>query len=313
MLSEWIHVFPNEWGVEGPAIIGAYGLGFQGWDVSYLFQNGDNAGFSRQLGGNAWDVMAPQILGVFPAVSRQVLRGDVKESEVVAVRNVHVPSLFEGRLGFDDKVVQGYDDKELDSSKVPARALAAARCTIKFTDEWRETPVFDLKPHEEDGVIVSSTRQLRWKEAERGGSGGYFTINTDGTKAVIGFAQGQTCQFGEITITPQSRFAAVYVTAPERDGTVARSKRLLVTAMARARNSGMKLSPAGDELLEKGKGPVLMEPVKASFKLQRPGQATVFLLDHDGRLTEKMLPVIDGAFTLDGARDRTPYYLIRYE
>ncbi len=25
MLSEWIHVFPNEWGVEGPAIIGAYG------------------------------------------------------------------------------------------------------------------------------------------------------------------------------------------------------------------------------------------------------------------------------------------------
>ncbi|MEE8451962.1 MAG: hypothetical protein V3R99_08605, partial [Thermoguttaceae bacterium] len=37
MLSEWIHVTPNEWGVEGPAVIGAYAMGLQGWDVSFLF------------------------------------------------------------------------------------------------------------------------------------------------------------------------------------------------------------------------------------------------------------------------------------
>jgi len=30
MLSEWIHVFPNEYGVEGPAILGAYGFGLNG-------------------------------------------------------------------------------------------------------------------------------------------------------------------------------------------------------------------------------------------------------------------------------------------
>ena len=29
-LSEWAHVLPNEWQAEGPAIIGAYGLGLQG-------------------------------------------------------------------------------------------------------------------------------------------------------------------------------------------------------------------------------------------------------------------------------------------
>lgn len=37
-LSEWIHVLPNEWGVEGPAIIGAYGMGLNGWDVSFMLQ-----------------------------------------------------------------------------------------------------------------------------------------------------------------------------------------------------------------------------------------------------------------------------------
>lgn len=307
MLSEWIHVFPNEWGVEGPALVGAYGMGLQGWDVSYLFQNGDNAVFSKQLGGSAWDVMAPQILGAFPAIARQVLRGDVQESEVVAVRNVHVSSLFQGRLGFDDKIKQGYDDKELDSSAVPARALAVARCTIKFTERFEETPSFNLKPFQQDGFIVSSTKQLRWKEGT-GKAGGFFTMDTVGTKAVVGFAQDQTCQLGEVTITPQSRFAAIYISAPEKDGKIGTSRRLLVTALARSRNTGMKFSVSGDELLDKGKGPVLMEPVKAVLALAGRRVSSVLLLDHDGRRSEKTVPVTNGQFTLDGARDQTPYY-----
>ncbi|MBI5799730.1 MAG: beta-galactosidase [Verrucomicrobia bacterium] len=312
MLSEWIHVVPNEWGVEGPAIIGAYGMGLQGWDVSYLFQNGDSAAFSKQLGGSAWDAMAPQILGAFPAIARQVLRGDVKQSGLVAVRNVHVPSLFEGRLGFEDKVAQGYDDKELDSSAVPARALAAARCTVKFTERFEETSLFNLQPFEQDGFIVSSTKQLRWKE--RGGTTtGYFTMNTDGTKAVVGFAQGQACQLGEVIITPESRFAAIYVSAPEKEGKVSTSRRLLITALARARNTGMKFNVSGDDLLGRGQGPVLMEPVKATITLAGRRVASVRLLDHDGRRTENFLLVASGRITLDGARDRTPYYELTVE
>ncbi len=313
MLSEWIHVFPNEWGAEGPAIIGAYGMGLQGWDVSYLFQNGDNATFSKQLGGSAWDVAAPQILGTFPAIARQVLRGDVKQSEVVAVRNVHVPSLFEGKLAFEDKVKQGYDDKELDSSAVSAQALAVARCTVKFTGRFEETPAFNLKPFQQDGFIVSSTKQLRWKEGGAGKTKGYFTMDTDGTKAVVGFAQGQTCRLGEVTITSQSRFAIIYVSAPEKDGKVVTSRRLLVTALARARNTGMKFNVSGDELLDKGKGPVLMEPVKATIALAGRRVTSVRLLDHDGRRTEKTVPVAKGEFTLDGARDQTPYYELTIE
>ena len=252
--------------------------------------------------------MAPQILGVFPAVSRQVLRVDVRESEVVAVRHVHMPSLFSGRLGFDDKVAQGYDDKELDSGKVPAQALAAARCVVKFTDAWRDTPAFDLKPYQQDGFIVSSTKQLRWQESGENQAGGFFTLNTDGTKAVVGFASGQACPLGDVTIAPQSRFAAIYVTAPEKDGQVATSQRLLLVAMARARNTGMKFSPAGNELLEKGAGPMLMEPVKATFAIRGRALQQVNLLDHDGVRTGQTLPVTNGQFVIDGAADKTPYY-----
>ena len=311
MLSEWIHVYPSEWGVEGPALIAAYGLGLQGWDVSYLFQNRDTGGYSDRIGQERWDVTTPQILGVFPAVARQVLRGDVKESEVLAVRNVHVPSLFEGKLGFDDKVVQGYDDKELDSSKVPARALAVARSVVAFTDTHEETPVFSLKPYEKDGALVSSTGQLSWKEGGGEKYAGFFTMDTEATKAVVGFAGGQTCELGEVTISPRSRFGAIYVLAKERDQTVATSKNLLIVALARARNTGMRIFN-NDRLLTRGTPPIVMEPVKATISVRKEGRPTLYLLDHDGCRTAKTVPVKDGTFEIDGTRDQTCYYLLVY-
>jgi len=312
MLSEWINVFPNEWGVEGPTILGAYGMGLQGWDVSFMFQNGDTGAFSDRIGRDRWDVTAPQVLGVFPAVARQILRDDVKEADVVAVRNVHPASLFEGKLGFDDKMVQGYDNKELDSSKVPARALAVARSVVAFTPLYQETPVFDVRLHEKEGALVSTTGQLRWKEGARNPDG-FFTMDTPGTKAVVGFAQGQKCDLGGVTIEPQCRFGAIYVTARERDKALADARELLVVAIARARNTGMKFSPAGGRMLAQGQAPIVMEPVKARIALGRSGTPKIVVLDHDGKPTDRTVPVENGAFTIDGARDKTPYYLVRYE
>ena len=49
MLSEWIHVVPNEFGVEGPILVGAYGMGLNAWDFSYIFQNRDNGVYSPRF------------------------------------------------------------------------------------------------------------------------------------------------------------------------------------------------------------------------------------------------------------------------
>jgi len=311
MLSEWIHVAPNEWGVEGPALIGAYGMGLQGWDVSYMFQNGDSGGFVDQIGKSPWEVTTPQVLGVFPAVARQVLRGDVRESDVSATRYVHVPSLHEGKLGFQDKVAQQHDVKTFDSDRVPARTLAVARSVVEFTDEYRQTPAFDISQYLRGDVFTSTTGQLRWKE---GASklDGFFTVDTEATKAVVGFADGRRCELGGVTIAPKCRFGAIYVTALKKDKTIESSKNLLVVGIARARNSEMKVFD-DCRLLDRGEPPVLMEPVKATITIKRPGMARVSLLDHDGRITGKTLPSTGGSFAIDGAKDKTPYYLISFK
>ena len=69
----------------------------------------------------------------------------------------------------------------------------------------------------------------------------------------------------------------------------------------------------GDALLVKeGTAPIVMEPVKATLTLQRPGAKKVIVLDHDGNRTGKTLPILKGRFTIDGAKDKTCYYLITF-
>jgi hypothetical protein len=309
MLSEWIHVTPNEWGAEGVAIIGAYGMGLQDWDVSFIFQNGDEGVFKAPINTQGWEAAAPQIMGTFPAFARMVRRGDVAPATVTAVRNVHLPSLGQGKLSFDDQVEQGYDDKTFGSDKVQAAALAVARCTVAFTKDWQETQPFDLKPYAKDGWLVSSTGQLRWKAGTQTASGA-IAIDTPATQGVAGFLEGQEVRLGDAAITSGSRFAVICLTAQEQTATLKTAKKALLVAMARARNSDMKVFN-GDTILAKGKAPTVLEPVRASLRLSRPG-ARIELLDHAGAATGRTLPSDGGAIAIDTARDQTPYYLISW-
>ena len=309
MISEWVHVKPNEYGIEGPATIGAYGMGLQGWDASFAFHNEDSGTYLPYLWRSKWEVTTPQIFGIFPAVARHVLRGDIQESELQAIRKVHVPSLSEGRLGFDNSVDHVGDVKELGGRQLPAAALAVARCPIVFTDEFEEMPEFDLTPFLKGDTYESSTGQLRWTAGDTKSSG-FFTIDTPATQAVVGFAAGQPARLSQATITTATKFAAVYVTPARPKQNLSEADSLVVVALARARNSGRKV--IGETVAIEGTAPILIEPVKATISLNRPGTPIVRLLDHDGNRTDKTLPVTNGTFTIDGARDQTPYYEISY-
>jgi hypothetical protein len=141
---------------------------------------------------------------------------------------------------------------------------------------------------------------------------GYFTINTPGTCAVVGFARDKTCRLNKVTITPKSQFCALYVLARDLEEDLNQGPAILVVAMARARNTAMTFNETQDAVLDKGRPPILMEPVKATIHMDRPGPCTVTVLNHDGLRTSRQLPVQDGIFEIDGARDKTPYYLVEY-
>jgi hypothetical protein len=315
MLSEWIHVLPNEWGAEGAALIASYGMGLQGWDVSFPFQNRDTGSFSPHL-REIWDATAPNFIGMFPGLSRQVHRRDVKTADLVHHRNVHIPSLNEGRVGFDMQSRAEGDIKVDDTDVFPAEALAVARGLVRFTDTFQETEAFDLAPYRQDGELLSSTGQLRWRAGDKAHDG-FFSLHSPATQALVGFAEGVSRDLGDVIVRPASRFAALHFTARSPTGTLATDE-ILVTAIARARNEGavvvedrFVMSP-GTRQRNNFTGPVLMEPVRAQVHIKRPG-ATLHILTPMGQKTGRSVPVdADGSFLLDTGRDQTPYYLITF-
>ena len=305
--SEWIHVYPSLYSAEGVAMMAVYGMGLQGWDASYEFQSQSaRRMFSDRVGWPPWGVWeadVPTQLGQYLVLARMIYRGDVKESPVISSRRVSPEELASGTFSFSDKVAQQGDIKSFGGS-VPAEALAAGRVVVEFTDKPQPSTFPDMAKYRQGTVITSATGQLAWDTAGQG----YFTVNTPGTKAVVGFAEGKSVALGDVTITVASPYASIFLTATDKTATLANAKSALLCAVARNCNSGFKYFVIDSKTIDNGKGPIMLEPVKATIKIAGRTVKSVYVLDHDGRRTEKTLPVQNGQFTIDGVQDKALYY-----
>ncbi|HEY3323199.1 MAG TPA: hypothetical protein VGP72_22285 [Planctomycetota bacterium] len=310
-VSEWITVYPDLYSAEGPAIYAAYGMGLQGWDASYEFQSGSSRPFSKIAGNfpwGVWEADVPSQIGQFPALARMIFRGDVKEGEVISSRRVSLEDLRTGKFSFSDQIEQAGDIKEFGGS-CPAKALAAGRCVVEFADKPTASTFPDMSKYEKDKVITSCNKQLVWDYSGKG----FFTVDTEGTKAVVGFAEGKELALGNVKISMQIPYASIFVTAAEKTAALANAKSALITAVARNCNSGFKYSAIDHRVLENGKEPIMLEPVKAKISIAGREIAAVNVLDQDGRRTPRTLEVKDGAFTIDGATDKTMYYEVMFK
>lgn len=311
-ISEWIHLYPDLYSAEGPAIMAAYGLGLQDWNASYEFNSdSEQKGFSKTVGHFPWNVYnvdVPTQIGQFPSLARMLFRGDVKKGEVVSSRKVSLKELQEGRFSFTDKIEQRGDIKVFGGT-TPVEALAAGRCVVEFTDRPEKSPPPDMTRFAKGKVITSTTRQLVWDYEGKG----HFTINTEGTKAVVGFADGKEFVLGNIKITMKSPYASVFITATDKGMTLANTRTAIVSAVARNCNSGFTYFTVDNRVLENGKNPIMLEPVKAGITIFGREIAQVVILDHDGRETDQKVAVTNGAFTIDGVKDKTFYYEVVFK
>jgi len=234
--SEWMSLIQNEWIAEGSPIVAAYGMGVQGWDASYSFAS-DFPHFTETIHTpGIYNVMSPTQLALYPAMASMIYRNDVKEGEIVSIRIIHIPSLIDGKMGFWEDLLQDRDQKSFHGI-TPNKALACGRIAVDFVDEFTKTekPDFVKYWERESKFITSNTRQLYWNYSKDG----YFTINTPGTKGCIGFSEGKTFNLDEVEISIETPFAVVLVSSMDKKP-IKKSKNLLVTTVARAKNTGME-------------------------------------------------------------------------
>lgn len=308
-LSEWLAIPPLEWAAAETAIIAIYGMGLQGWDMSYFFaSNGD--GFSPTLqfpGSKKFNNLTAHGIGMFPVLSRMVLRGDIKEGDVVANRRLSLDQAIRQTYDFTNTTTQEGDLKGFTGTP-GHHALAVGRVLIDFTKEDSTSEIQNIEPQRSGDTWTSTTGQLRWT-APGGYQTGHITVDSAGTQGVLGFAPLEPQKLGQMTITPKDRYSVVMATAMEPDRDLSNCDEALVLAISRVRNTGMKLGHG--LILDIGKAPTILEPVRATIEFQRTPKS-VTPLDADGRAREGTATLKGNVLELDTAEHKSIYYLVKF-
>lgn len=316
MYSEWLAVVPSEWAAADTSIVAAYGFGLQGWDMSYHFAtNGDE--FSPQLtfpSDKKFNTLTPVGVGLYPVLSRMVLRNDITEAAPLAIRRLSKKQAIKNTYDFENSVTQEHDVKSVTGTP-HHHALAAGKVLIEFTEkDSRSTIDHQWKQKythiNSDGskTITSSTNELKWTFKE-GTQRGFVEINSKGTQGTIGFTKNQNYLFNDLSVHPHSPYSVILTTAKSPTGTLSTDKEAIIVAIARAHNTDMNI--VGSLISNMGQAPIILEPVKATLTFKRKGK--IIVLDHSGSPTGVSYPLDNGRFELDTERDKTIYYLVKFD
>jgi len=154
-------------------------------------------------------------------------------------------------------------------------------------------------------IVHSTTGQLDWDYGRQ-----RVTLRGPKTQAVVGRPAGDVIDLPGVSAAIKTPFVSLIFT-PLDDAPLDKSQHILITAMARDRQTNTEYSPDGKQLLAIGGPPLLMEPVEATIRLKGATPQTVTALDLYGVPTSMQLPVEkDGSFAL-GGEYKTYYYEVK--
>jgi hypothetical protein len=302
-LSEWTMGPPNEWKAECAPLFAFYGMGLQGWDASAHFaQTGWRLG-DGWPGLRTYATDTPHYIGQFPALAFALHKGHITEAPIVAARRLTEDELFSGRAPLKQDYYDGEELRRVDGG-TPLEVFAIGRATIKF-DGKAASEGADLAKFwdKEKTVIRSATGELTWDYGNQ-----LVTVHAPKTQAIIGRAAGRTIELSGVTAALKTPFVSLIFT-PLDDQPLRESKRILITALARDKQSGARYSADGRRLESVGTAPLLLEPVQATLRFQGAKPMRIRPLDCYGvPVNDKSLPIqSDGSFVIDGTW-RAYYY-----
>jgi hypothetical protein len=307
-VSAWNTCLPNEHSLEGPGLMAAYGS-LQGWDA--LIEYGYlSPRWYRRLSGSPVDLLsnAAQLLQ-FPAAATLWHRQDVKEARLVG----------ETLYGFDDLFELAGDERPL-----PPEAALIGKVGYRFTPSGRAGVTEDVMRHWDAKALTarSMTGELIWNAGE-----GVVTIDTPRSQAAIGFLSTTQQRLSNVMVTTPTPFAAVWVTAAEREKPIVDATRLFITAVGSMKNTGMEyeqtaqMAPGRDaplwHLKDDGNSPILIQAVQGEVRVltHEAARLKAWALDLNGRRRAPIEVFVEGYFVRVPLSPsyRTVYYELAVE
>jgi hypothetical protein len=306
-VTEWTQLPPNQWKLEAAPLMAFYGMGLQGWDASWHFaQNGTRLGDGWPgMGSYATDT--PHFIGQFPALSFALRKGHLTEAPVIAARRLTRQGIFTGTDPLQQDATQGgYDAKKLQvAGGTPLETFAIGRVTVGFEGGLPVKPDLEKYWDAKQKVIRSATNELIWDYGRE-----LITVASPKTQGIIGKPGKEPHRLPGVTVQFNTPFVSTLFT-PLDDQPLAQSKHILITALARDKQTGTVYSADGSRLESTGTAPLLLEPVHAVFTLVGAKPIGVSALDAYGVPAGNPVPVAaDGSVTIDGTY-RSYYYEVK--
>jgi hypothetical protein len=150
-------------------------------------------------------------------------------------------------------------------------------------------PVFALLPHAAS-MYLRTPEPATPRPRSLGLRPGRLAIETPYTVALAAFEPSKLAAADGIGIETRGEYAVVAVSAVGAEP-LARARRLLVTAVARAQPSGYAWVDGNRrEVADPGHPPILMEPVRAILTWKQRGTVAAYALDQAGKRVQPLTP-----------------------
>jgi len=294
--SEWQTSAPNDYRQEGVLVMGAYAALGNMSPIEFAFTHdaGKHSDAISRLSSNFDIVEQPTMLGAWPAVSLLFYRHDVAEAKQDAALRLDDANVF-------DPLFRGGGLKELARLGKAGIGFGQGQ-TLEQLERLVSTQI-------KNGVASANSGELVHDAVA-----GTLLVNTPRTQAFAGFKPKQKVVLANLEVELDNAFGVVIVTALD-DHPLAAAKRILVSALGNAVNSGMTLSPGRNKLENPGVSPVLVEPIVGRLALNGltgTGHAKVHALGPNGE-RDHTVPVVEAAASLTfglSADHRTMHYEI---
>jgi hypothetical protein len=308
MLSEWTQSPPNEWKAEIAPLFAFYGMGLNGWDASTHF----HASLPRMGGGwpddmNSYVTETPHFIGQFPALARAIHRGDIAPGDLVAARRLATGDIFRGVDAINQSTPSGgWGASGLGDLATPPEVFAMGRVTVKVGDALPRSARADWDAlwDRGTGIVRSGTGELAWDSRNR-----IVTVASPRSQAVIGFAGGRSFDLPGLRVDVTTPFVSLIFTSLD-DRPIAESAHILITALARDRQTGALYSADGTRLEEVGGPPLLLEPVQARITFKGAALLSARVVDIHGTPTDREIERAGNTITIDG-RYASYYFEVR--
>jgi hypothetical protein len=306
-VSEFNHVFPNRYALEGPLLAAAI-ANLQDWDAVYMFDYaGSTKDFARTSSVSFFDLAGnPVKLGQMPVCSRIFLgRQSTVATDDLGVE-LNPDELAAGYAAGKVNAGQFLESKGLDR-----RTFLQSRLRIRSFD--RTLPV-SLDHPLAPGSVTASNGELIWNTDNPQAS--YMVIEGPAVQGAVGFIKGRTLNFGEWEFTAGGASPDhMAVLLQSRDRVPLReTTRMILSIWCEHQNTGMVWN-AGHTSVDNrwGGDPPIIRPASVDLKLRLSSARTVRLypLDERGSRREPMPGESIGSalrFQIDTGRDRSLWY-----